>query len=135
MDLQILLAKMKEQFEKQTMKITENVTAKVSATIDEKLTPILEEQQILKKEITLLKTKFRNIEKDLRKRNVILHGVKESEKSFIELLDLVLGILNEASQKGDVYLKPETRSLVMCKDCYFMAKISDTGQTQTVGPL
>ncbi|VVC95721.1 unnamed protein product [Leptidea sinapis] len=102
MDLQILLSKMEEQFEKQTIRITENVTTQVSATIDEKLKPILEENQKLKKEVNLLKTKIQNLDRDSRKNNIILHGVTETEKSPVELLDLVLKVFNEASEKGGI---------------------------------
>ncbi|CAH0716824.1 unnamed protein product, partial [Brenthis ino] len=99
-DLTILLSKMEEQFEKQTIRITENVTKTLSATIDEKLRPVLEENQELKKEINALKTKVQNMERDIRKNNLILHGVQETEKNHADLLNLVLEIFNTAGEKA-----------------------------------
>lgn len=89
-----MLLKMKEEFEKQTNTITKNVTDSVVGTIDEKLKPLLQENQELKKQVNTLKSKIKQLERDARKSNIIVHGVKESENSNSELVALVLDILN-----------------------------------------
>ncbi|CAH0404950.1 unnamed protein product [Chilo suppressalis] len=100
MDMQMILSKIEEQFEKQTSLITDNVTKKLSATIDEKLNPLLEENQELKKEISSLKSKLQNLERDIRRNNLIMHGVKETENA--DVIDLVLKTLNIACEKAGI---------------------------------
>lgn len=102
MDLHTLLSKMEEQFEKQTARITENVTKNLSATIDEKLKPLLKENQELKKEVTFLKTKLQDLERETRKNNIILHEVKETEKNTTDLIEMVLETLNAVCEKAGI---------------------------------
>lgn len=94
MHMEIILAKMEEQFQKQTNIIMENLTINLLHTFDEKLKPLVNENQDLKLEVNMLKEKIKNLERNTRKNNIILHGIKETEKSYTELQNFVLKVLN-----------------------------------------
>ncbi|KAL0821279.1 hypothetical protein ABMA28_005879 [Loxostege sticticalis] len=96
--LTAFLEKIKEENEIQTKTITENICAK----IDEKLRPLQEENEKLKSEVQTLQTKVNILEKEIRKNNLILHKVAETEKSDKELLELVLETLNKLSANADL---------------------------------
>ncbi|KAI5636807.1 hypothetical protein NE865_10398 [Phthorimaea operculella] len=98
-----LLKRMDEQFEKQTVTLTKNITESVTqtltATMDDKLRPLIEENHQLKKEVNILKSKINKLEKDSRRNNVILHGIKETEKSFPELLTTIIQTFDKIGGK------------------------------------
>lgn len=104
MDEQMLLlwSKFKEELHLQTSVITQKVTASVSETIEEKLKPIIEENQTLKNEVRTLKTKIQHLEKEARKNNIILHEIPETESNNQELMNNVLGVLNNLSKKSNI---------------------------------
>lgn len=101
--MQILWSKFKEELQLQTAAITQNITASISATIEEKIKPILEENQILKKEVVVvLKTRVQHLERETRRNNVILHGIPESEQNKQELMEKVLEALNNMGKKAQI---------------------------------
>lgn len=95
--IQLLLEKMNEmkiEFKKQTIALTESV----STTIDEKLKPLVEENLKLRNEVAVSNKKLHHLDREIRKNNIILHGVEEKEKKGSELMELVLNILNNVSK-------------------------------------
>lgn len=57
-----LLTKMTEQLNIQTIAITDNVTTAVLMKVDEKITPIIDENEKLKKQVEILNNKILNFE-------------------------------------------------------------------------
>lgn len=86
----------KEEFRMQTTTLTSDMIK----TIEEKLKPLVEENEKLHIEVTTLKKKVQSLEKEVRKNNVILHGIEESEKNNTELLQLVLDTFNIARKNN-----------------------------------
>ena len=85
---------MKEDIKRQIYSQTEKLTSDLASTIDKKLKPILEDNHMLKDQISTLKNKVRSLEKEARKNNIILHGIKETEKNNYDLQNLVLDTFN-----------------------------------------
>lgn len=93
-EMSLLLAKMTEQLNIQTKIITENITAAVLQKVDEKLQPIIEENEKLKCEVEKLNKKIQNLEINSKRNNVILHGLPETEdENHDNLNTLVLSTL------------------------------------------
>ncbi|CAH2096958.1 unnamed protein product [Euphydryas editha] len=82
---QILFDKMEIEMQNQTIALTNTIMEK----IEEKLKPILEENRILKIKIENLEKKVEYLERDKKINNIIIHGLKEDEKSIPELLNKV----------------------------------------------
>lgn len=85
------MSELKEEFAIQT----NNLAANMVSTIEEKLKPLVDDNTKLKNEVEMLNVKVRNLEKEVRKNNVLIHGVEETENNNIELLQLVLSTLND----------------------------------------
>lgn len=100
--IKLLWERLRSELQIQTITITENVTASVNQTLENKLKPIIEENQALKEEIGTLKSRVQTLEKETRKSNVILHGIPEKEGNRDELLKIVLDTLNNMSKKADI---------------------------------
>lgn len=92
------MKEVKEEFNKQTTNLMEKFTANVALTIEEKLKPLVQENANLKKEVTTLKNKISNLERETKKNNIILHGIEDKEESQYELLDVVIKFLNETGK-------------------------------------
>lgn len=105
--IKILFEEMKQELQKQVTIMTENVTKTISATMDEKLKPLVEENKALKQEITTLKNKVQILEKQSRRNNIILHGIAETEKNITELMELVVENLNKNKAKLENFDKWE----------------------------
>lgn len=88
-DMFKLFQMMKIELEKQTAIITENVATNLMRVIDDKIQPIIEENNNLKVEIQSLNRKIKYLEDANRRNNIIMHGVKESETSYKELFDII----------------------------------------------
>lgn len=101
-DLQTLLSEIEKKFERHATKITEDVTRNISATLDTKFETILQENEELKKEVSALKAKIGNMERDTRKNNFVIHGIKETENNPADLMQLILDHLNIVSEKTDI---------------------------------
>lgn len=95
--LVMITAEMKKQGELITKMVTENLTK----TIDEKMKLLSVENQQLKDEVVTLKSRIMGLEIETRKKNLILHGIPETEKDKSELLVLILEILNKQSEKAN----------------------------------
>lgn len=93
---------MKEEFIKQTNILSENFSECMKTTLEDKLNPIMEENKKLKNEVETLKNKIKYLDKDSRKRNVILHGIDEREENPHNLLELVLEILNKMTKEANI---------------------------------
>ncbi|XP_063391796.1 uncharacterized protein LOC134677293 [Cydia fagiglandana] len=78
-------------------------TTILTATMDEKLKPLAEENKILTDEVTKLKTKVHNLERDIRKNNIILHGLEETEENSSELMELVIETLNSVGKGTKIH--------------------------------
>lgn len=99
-EMMLLLSKMTEQLNIQTKTITENVTAAVLQKVEEKLQPIMEENEKLKVEVDKLNKKIRNLEVNSKKNNVIFHGLPEMEnENYEDLKSLVTLTLDEIDVK------------------------------------
>lgn len=112
------LDKMDEQIRKQSNIITENITTSITKTIEEKMKFLTTENQLLKTEIESMKTKVQHLEKAVRNKNLILHGVPEKEENDSELLELTLETLNKLS----VTTNMETWDKWELSKCYRIGK-------------
>ncbi|CAG9790245.1 unnamed protein product [Diatraea saccharalis] len=102
---QIIIEKMNEmrlEFKQRNDELAAKLTENFSWTIEEKLKPIVEENIELKKQVATLQSKVENLEKETRKNNIIIHGVKENETNFADLRSKITSILNELSKKSDM---------------------------------
>lgn len=84
-DMLKLFQMMKMELEKQTTVITQNITDTLMHSLDDKIQPILEENRKLKEEVETLNRKMKHLDDINRKNNILLHGVKETEKTYEEL--------------------------------------------------
>lgn len=105
-EMSLLLSKMTEQLNIQTKTITENITATVLQKVDEKIQPIIEENERLKSEIQKLSKKIQNLETNSKKNNIIIHGLPEAEEeNHDDLNTLVTTTLREIDvklEKGEI---------------------------------
>ncbi|CAG4989728.1 unnamed protein product [Colias eurytheme] len=76
---------MKIEMQNQTVELTNTIMEK----IDDKLKPILEENKILKNKVENLEKRVGNLEREKKMNNIIIHGLKEDEKSIQDLLNNV----------------------------------------------
>ncbi|KAH9635111.1 hypothetical protein HF086_000832 [Spodoptera exigua] len=83
-EMSLLLTKMTEQLKIQTNVITENITAVILQKVDEKLKPIIEENQNLRNEVNKLNNKLINLEANTKRKNVIIHGLPEPNEESHE---------------------------------------------------
>lgn len=97
--MNLLLNKMKEEFQKQTNIINETVQQTIASSIEEKLLPIKQETENLKLENNMLKSKMKNLELESKRNNLIIHGVEEKERNSNELMEIVLETLNNVENK------------------------------------
>ncbi|VVC94249.1 unnamed protein product [Leptidea sinapis] len=91
----ILVATLKDEIIKQNDKQTQTITETISNTIEEQLLPI--NNEAMKSEILLLKSKVKYLELESRKNNVLLHGVEEKETNNLELINTLIELFNMPS--------------------------------------
>ncbi|CAH0405407.1 unnamed protein product [Chilo suppressalis] len=96
--MQLLWAKMKEEMEKQQEKQTQIIKETISKTIEEQLSHIRKENEVLKEEVATLRSKVKILDIEARKTNLILHGVEENETNNTELMKQVLELLNDLNK-------------------------------------
>lgn len=100
----LLLEKMDEKLNLQTITITENITTAVLIQVDEKIKPILEENAKLKTEIDKLNRKIENLEANGKRNNLLIHGIPEQkDETEKDLKTVITTTLNEI----DIMLKDE----------------------------
>lgn len=98
--MKLLLDKMKEEFQIQTKNISENVTKTLVAAMDEKIKPLVEQNQLLKKEVHQLKLQVKGLQQETKRNNFLIHGIPEKESSNKDLMDLILTTLNIVSKNA-----------------------------------
>lgn len=102
MSLTTLYNMMKLEMEKQATLIKDN-TKMIMMTIDDKIKPLIEENDKLKLEIKLLNSKLISIENTTRRNNIIIHGFKETEGKYSELYNNITEVLRKLGVKIDEY--------------------------------
>lgn len=92
-NMELLLSKLEEKLQQQTLTITTAVTKNVMDALEQKIAPIIEENRNLKIKIDKLEQKFNIMEKEKRKFNLIFFGTDEKGKSEMELVDYLKEII------------------------------------------
>ncbi|KAI5640471.1 hypothetical protein NE865_07222 [Phthorimaea operculella] len=93
---------MKLEFQQYNDDLAAKFKDNLAATIDEKLNPIVEENNKLKKQVVTLQEKVKNLQRETRKNNVILHGIKETERNNTDLRGKMITILDDLSKKSNM---------------------------------
>lgn len=75
-------------------KIEQSTIESINKNIDEKFETYQEEINLLKQENESQNKRLNLIEKQIRQRNLVLFGIAEEEKSYFELENIVLDIIN-----------------------------------------
>ncbi|GBP69809.1 hypothetical protein EVAR_51972_1 [Eumeta japonica] len=92
--------------EKQTNDLKESITRNIMNRIDEKLTPMIEENEKLKQKIGNLENEIEYLKKEKKTNNIVIYGLKEREKSILELFQSVKEIfkrdLNLSVEENEV---------------------------------
>lgn len=83
-EMSLLFKLMKEELKKQTNDIKETITTNVLMKVEEKIKPVIEENEKLREEVTQLNKKIDYLDLNARKNNVILHGISEPPNEKIE---------------------------------------------------
>lgn len=94
--MDLLLAKLDEKLNQQTLLITTAVTNNVMEALNEKLSNIMEENNNLKKKVTYLEQKLNIVEKEKRRNNLIFFGTQELGKTETELVDYIKELIVDA---------------------------------------
>lgn len=102
-DMAQLFQMMKTELDEQTAIITRSITETIMHNIDEKLEPFLKENKVLKNEVQRLKEKVNYLEEKNRKNNLLIHGIKETEKNHQELFILIKETLGNLDIDIDKY--------------------------------
>lgn len=89
-EMSLLFDKMKEELNKQTKQITENVTTTVLKVVDQKIQPIIAENERLTREVEKLNKRLQNLDINARKNNIIMHGIPEPNTEKYEDLNALI---------------------------------------------
>lgn len=107
---QLLFDNMKREMQKQTAELTESLTKNLMDRMDEKLTPIIEENEHLKQKVNDLEKEMEYLKREKKANNIIIFGLEEGENSTSELLKSVtvtfkedLNINIESSEINKLY--------------------------------
>lgn len=93
-----LYALVKQELRSQAALI-ENNTEKIMRTIDDKIRPLQEENQILKTEVEILNKKVNALENITKQNNIIIHGLKENDTSYTQLIKNVTHLFEKLEVK------------------------------------
>lgn len=92
--------------QKQTNDLKESLTKNIMDRIDEKLTPMIKENEKLKQKICNLENEIEYLKKEKKSNNIVIYGLEENEKSILELFETVKEIfkrdLNLSVEKNEV---------------------------------
>ncbi|XP_045761900.1 uncharacterized protein LOC123865096 [Maniola jurtina] len=77
----LLLEKLKDQMDQQTVTITNAVTKNILELIDEKIKPLRQENENLKMEIHQLRDKVKSMEIEKKRNNLVIFGLEESPET------------------------------------------------------
>lgn len=83
-----------EEMDLKFNKLEENISNNINQNINEKFEKISEEVETLKKDNEEQEKRLDFVEKEIRLRNLVLFGIAEEEKSYAELEDLLIGVIN-----------------------------------------
>ncbi|XP_028168072.1 uncharacterized protein LOC114358336 [Ostrinia furnacalis] len=100
-NMEVLLSKLDEKLNKQTLAITTAVTANVMEVLENRLAPIIEENNNLKQKVANLEVKLNSIEKEKRKNNIIFFGSNEKDKNETELIDYIKETIQDSGTHLD----------------------------------
>ncbi|CAH2086697.1 unnamed protein product [Euphydryas editha] len=100
MSISTLYTMMKQEMDKQAALIKDN-TEKIMMTIDDKIKPLIQENNNLKLEIKVLNMKINALENATKKNNIIIHGFKETETNYTELFNSITELLGKLGIKID----------------------------------
>ncbi|XP_022820328.1 uncharacterized protein LOC111352198 [Spodoptera litura] len=89
---QMLFEKMKIEMQNQTAELKESITKSIMDTMDEKLSPIIEENKKLKSEVEKLQKEIEHLRRGERSNNIMIFGLEELETSTGKLLNKMKGI-------------------------------------------
>lgn len=92
---QLLFDNMKIEMQKQTAELTESLTKNLMDRMDEKLTPIIEENEQLKQKVSDLVKEMEYLKREKKSNNIIIFGLEEGENSTSELFKSVKVTLKE----------------------------------------
>lgn len=95
LNMDLLLSKLDEKLQHQTLTITAAITKNVMDALEEKIAPIIEENKNLKTKIIKLEQKLNFMEKEKRKFNLIIFGTEENGKREAELVDYIKELILE----------------------------------------
>ncbi|GBP27422.1 hypothetical protein EVAR_17124_1 [Eumeta japonica] len=112
---------MKLEMEKQTNDLKESIAKNIMDRIDEKLNPMMEENEILKQKICDLGNEIEYLKKEKKSNNIIIYGLEESEKSISELFQTVKEIFK--------------RDLNVCVEESEMNRLYRLGKKKSPGPI
>ncbi|KAI5644918.1 hypothetical protein NE865_02892 [Phthorimaea operculella] len=80
--------------QKEEMKRLHDSIAKINQNLDEKVKILQEENNFLWKKVKEQETQLYTLEKEKRKKNLLFFGVEEGQRSYSELEDKILEIIN-----------------------------------------
>lgn len=107
---QLLFEKMKNEMQKLSIELQTSLTNKIMEKMDEKLQPLIEENKILKTRVGNLEKDVEILKRAKKQNNLIFFGIKEDEKSKLELLQKIkeqiktdLGINFEENEINNTY--------------------------------
>lgn len=102
MSISTLYSMMKLEMEKQAALITDN-SEKIMMTIDDKIKPLIQENEKLKSEIKLLNNKINSLENTIKRNNIIIHGFEETEDKYSELFNKITELFRKLDVKINEY--------------------------------
>lgn len=85
----LLLDQMKLEMQKQTIELKESITKNIMDKIDEKITPLIIENEKLKQKVDDLEKELEYLKRGNKSNNIIIYGLDETEKSFSDLFSKV----------------------------------------------
>ncbi|XP_013174261.1 PREDICTED: uncharacterized protein LOC106122718 [Papilio xuthus] len=93
----MLLDQMKLEMQKQTIELKESITKNIMDKIDEKLSPLITENNKLKKKVEDLENEIEYLKRGNKENNIIIYGLEESEKSTSDLFQKITYTLKNES--------------------------------------
>ncbi|KAK9886480.1 hypothetical protein WA026_016763, partial [Henosepilachna vigintioctopunctata] len=100
-NMELLWAKLGDKLNHKTLTITTAVSTNVMEAINGKVDLIIQENKILKTQITKFEQKLDQMEIDKRKKNLIFFGVDEKGKRECKLVDYIKEVIVEARLQLD----------------------------------
>uniref|UniRef100_A0A2A4J1F3 Endonuclease-reverse transcriptase n=1 Tax=Heliothis virescens TaxID=7102 RepID=A0A2A4J1F3_HELVI len=87
--LQLLFEKIRMEMQKQSNELKESLTKNIMDQMNEKLTPMIEENEKMKEKIYNLEKEIEYLKKEKKTNNIVIYGLEESEKTTFELIQTV----------------------------------------------